>query len=733
MQDKPPSSFFRVTRRRGQTERPPEQAEEQTAEPESKELTSDKKPAPEGERARIVIPRQERGTRRRSGLDIELREVRHGTTARVPYLRVVPRRQQLLQRAPGLIEATELGSEPTDSLGQAFAAARRALIGSRLATSRAIHERLTKVKALAILSSDALSSSAYATEEMLIVLALAGSGAFTHALPIAGVIALLLTVVVLSYRQTIRAYPRGGGAYTVARENLGLAPGLAAAAALMVDYVLTVSVSVAAGVAAVTSAAPELHDLRVPIGVGIIALLTLGNFRGIRESGSIFAAPTYFFLFSMGTVIVVGLVKVIANDAPGSLLNEAPSQEEVVATQGLSLWLILRAFSSGGAALTGVEAISNDVPLFQPPESRNARTTLTVMAGLLAFLFLGITFLTSRYGLAPSEDETLVSALGREILGKNVLYYAYQVGTALVLFLAANTSFNAFPLLSAILAKDRIMPSQFAFRGDRLTFSNGIFLLAGAAALLIVAFGGEVTRLIPLYAIGVFASFTLSQSGMVRHWWRLREHGWRQSMAINGLGAIATGIVAAIITATKFQHGAWLSILLMAALMLLFYRIYRYYQRFDKEMEVEAAAPGSGGALPSVRDGAGLVLVPVSLVNKLTLAAMRHGKTISGNVTGVHIAEDVSEAEEFRRRWDEAMPDTPLMIIESPYRALAAPLLAYIESLRRDEPRITLLLPILEPRHWWERLLHNQSIRTLKRLEMREGVSVEEFPFRPEN
>jgi amino acid transporter len=690
------------------------------------------------ERARIVIPRQERGAPDRPEQDIELREVRYGQASRGPYLRVVPRQRRFTQVAPGHLEATRLASLPVDAVGRYLAGVKRVIIGSPFATSQAIHERLTKIKALPIFSSDAVSSSAYATEEILIMLALAGSGALSWALPIAGVIVLLLAIVALSYRQTIKAYPSGGGAYIVAHENLGQKPGLTAAAALMVDYVLTVAVSVAAGVAAVTSAAPGLYDLRVPIGVLVVALFTLGNLRGIRESGTLFAAPTYFFILAMGTMIVVGMVKVLTGDAPGSLLHSAPPRETVAATQGLTLFLILRAFSSGSAALTGVEAISNGVPAFKPPESQNARTTLTMMACILGFLVLGVTFLASRYGLVPTEKETIVSMLGREILGKNPLYYAYQAATAMVLFMAANTSFADFPRVSAILANDRFMPRQFAFKGDRLAFSRGIVFLAGAASLLLVVFAGDVTRLIPLYAIGVFVSFTLSQSGMVRHWWRLRETGWRTSMAINGVGAAMTAVVAVIIAGTKFTHGAWISILLMLALILLFTGIRRHYDWFEEAVEADEVAPPSGipaavpAGRPPMREH---IVVPVDAINKVSLAAIEFVRELSGRATAVYVTDDREEAEELRARWEETVPDVRLLVIESPYRAFVAPMLAYVGSLQRAEPgaNITVVLPGFVPRHWWERPLHNQDVLRLKpHLRNRPGVRVIDFPYRLE-
>jgi len=687
---------------------------------------------------RVVVPRQERGAPDRPEPDIELREVRYGRTARGPYLRVVPRQRRFMRVAPGYLEATRLASLPVDTLGRYLAGFKRVIIGSPFATSQAIHERLTKLKALPVFSSDALSSSTYGPEEILIMLVLAGSGALSNALPITMVIVLLLAIVTLSYRQTIKAYPSGGGAYTVAHENLGRNPGLAAAAALMVDYVLTVAVSVAAGVAAITSAAPGLYDVRVPMGVAVVAVFAWGNLRGTRESGTLFAAPTYFFILAMGTMIVAGLIKVVMGDAPGSLLHAAPAREEVAATQGLTLFLVLRAFSSGSAALTGVEAISNAVPAFKPPESRNARTVLTMMACILGFLVLGVAYLSTRYGLVPRADETIVSMLGREVLGENVLYYGYQAATALVLFMAANTSFAGFPWLSAIVAKDGFMPRQFAFKGDRLAFSYGIVFLAAAASLLLVVFAGEVTRLIPLYAVGVFVSFTLSQSGMVRRWWRLREPGWRMSLAINGVGAAATAVVAVIIASTKFAQGAWISILLMLGLMLMFTFIGRHYHWFEEEVRVDEGALPSGipGAVPAERlRGREHVVVPVDAINKISVGAIGLARELSGRVTAVHITDDREQAEEFRGRWEKTIPDVPLLVVESPYRAFVAPMLAYIGSLERAEPGvgITVVLPGFVPRHWWEGPLHNQDALRLKpHLRKRPTVRVIDFPYRLE-
>ncbi len=731
MDKKSRPSFVRIRLRKGRpaegetTEPPP--AGEAAAEAEAAE--------PSEHHARVVIPRQERGGPDRPEQDIELREVRYGRASRGPYLRVVPRQQRFTRLGPGYLEATPLGSLPADTIGRYIAGFKRVIIGSPFATSQAIHERLTKIKALPIFSSDAISSSAYGPEEILRVLVLAGSGALAIALPIAGMIVLLLAILTLSYRQTIKAYPSGGGSYIVAHENLGQKPGLLAAAALFVDYNLTAAVSVAAGVAAITSAVPALYDVRVPMGVAIVAVFAWGNLRGIRESGTLFASPAYFFILAMGMVIVVGLFKVVTGQAPGSLLHAAPTRETVVATQGLTVFLVLRAFSSGSSSLTGVEAISNGVPAFKPPESQNARTTMVMMGAILGLLVLGIAFLSNRYGMVPSEKETIVSMLGREVLGKNPLYYAFQAATALVLFLAANTSFADFPRVSAILAKDGYMPRQFAFKGDRLAFSHGIVDHAIIASLLLFVFNGEVTRMIPLYAVGVYLAFTLSQAGMVRHWWRLREPGWRTSMAINGVGAAATAVVAAVSLGTKFTQGAWISALMMLALIVLFTRIRHHYDRFEEEMRVEEGAlpAGTPTTVPAVRlSSREHVLVPVDTINKVTLAAIAFVRELSSRATAVYVTDDREEAEQFQARWEKMIPDVPLLVIESPYRALVAPMLAYVGSLQRSEPDvgIALVLPRFVPRHWWERPLHNQDVLRLKgQLSKRPGVRVVEFPY----
>ena len=684
-------------------------------------------------RERIVVPRQERGGGR-SSLDIDLREVRYGATSKGVYLRVIPRQQQFKQRGAGYFEATAEGSRPRGAIARVESAIKQTILGSPFATSRLIHERLTKVRALGVFSSDPLSSAAYSAEEIMLVLMLAGAGALYLTLPVTGALLALLWTVRLSYIQTIKAYPNGGGAYIVAHENLGVTPALIAAAALLVDYVLTVAVSVAAGVAAITSAAPELFDLRVPLSLLAVAVITWGNLRGVRESGAIFGLPTYFFILCFSGMIIVSLVKLAIGEAPGTFLHSAPASQQIVATSGLSVFLVLRAFSSGAAAVTGIEAISNGVPAFKPPESRNAQITMQWEAAFLGFFLLGVAFLATRYGIVPQPDETVVSILGREVLGKNVLYYAYQVGTAGVLLLAANTAYADFPRLSAILAKDRFAPRQLAFRGDRLAFSNGIMLLGAAAAVLLVIFQAQVTRLIPLYILGVFISMTLSQSGMVRHWLRLREHGWRISLVLNAFGAVATGVVVVIVGATKFTEGAWISVIAMLALFCVFALIRSHYGRLERKLRVdESEVPVAVPAAVSSEPPRDHVIVPVDDINKISIGAIGMAREISSMVTAVHVFDDQQLAEQFRERWARAVPDVPLLLLESPFRQFVSPILACVERLEQTESRrIVVILPTFEPRHWWERLLHNRDVLRLRPfLKQRKNVRVLDFPYSP--
>jgi len=647
--------------------------------------------------------------------DLELHEIRKGQKPGSRYVRLAPRSEQPFRRLgrPDLLEAMEAAIRPRSALEAVWRQFKRLLVGAPLASTRLAQERLSKVKALAVFSSDLLSSSAYATEEILLILVLAGTVALNRSIPIALAIAALAAIVATSYRQTIRAYPSGGGAFLVAKDNLGRLPGLVAGASLLVDYTLTVAVSVAAGVAAITSAAPALQDERVVLGVVFIAVLTLGNLRGIRESGTIFAIPAYIFIASFGSMLAVGLVRVVVD---GDLQAAAPPNAVAAGTQSVGLFLILRAFSSGSAALTGIEAVSNGVPNFKPPESKNAGIVLVWMAVILTTFFVGLTVLTHQLDVAPSETKTVVAQVAQTVFGKTPLFYIVQAATAMILVLAANTSFNGLPVLASVMARDRFLPRQFSFRGDRLAFSYGIVALGAASAGLLIVFGGQTHRLIPLYAVGVFTGFTLSQAGMVLHWRRTQEKGWTRALSINAIGAVATGVVAVIIASTKFISGAWISLLGVAFLTYLFSAIGRHYDRVGKQLEVTTMAKAPAGP----QEAAGrsqAVLVPVDDVNEAVRRTVEYAQTISENVTALHVSDNAEEAEEIRQRWEEVIPEIPIVLIESPYRSFIAPILAYIDALDRSYPgeTVTVVLPELVPRHFWQGILHNQSAIPLKR------------------
>ena len=645
--------------------------------------------------------------------DLQLYEVRRGVKPGSRYVRITPSTQQTLRRmAPAYLQATSVLLRPRTLPGQLWTGMKRVLVGSPLASSQAIHERLDKVRALAIFSSDALSSSAYATEEILLVLVLAGSGALTASLPIAAVITALLVTVAFSYRQTVRAYPGGGGSYTVARENLGTIPGLTAAGALMVDYTLTVAVSTSAGVAAITSAAPGLYHERLPLALLCVGIIVVGNLRGLRESGTLFAIPTYLFVFSFAAMLATGFVR----HAMGAEAPPVPAESAATMTGSLSLILILRAFSSGCSALTGIEAMANGVPAFKPPESKNAATTLVWMAAILTVFFLGLTALAHLFEVVPVEQPTVVSQVARASFGKTPPYYILQVSTMLILLMATNSSFAGFPRLASVMAHDRFLPSHMSFRGDRLAFSTGILVLGAAASGLLFIYGADTHRLIPLYAVGVFVSFSLSQAGMVLHWHRTREPGRQRSMMINGTGAVATGVVALVTASTKFTHGAWLVLLAIPIMVVLFERIHHHYQRVNEQLTIREAdlreARVSAG-----NSGSQTIIVPVDGLNRAVLRTVEYARSLSNNVTAVHVTDDLKQGEALRTEWEENMPDVPIVIVESPYRALVAPFLAYVDAVDRANPqgRITVVLPEFVPAHFWQGLLHNQPATRLKR------------------
>ena len=661
--------------------------------------------------------------------ELTLREERRGRRVGDRYVRVIhPFAESFKRQAAGHLVASERVLRPTDRFGRAVELVRRLAIGRRVATEHEMQERVGPIKGLAVFASDNISSSAYASEEIMRVLVLAGLGALALTMPTTIVIVAVMAIVVTSYQQTIRAYPNGGGSFVVASENLGRGPGLVAAAAMLTDYVLTVAVSIAAGVAALTSIFPALFEQRVLLGVGFVVVLWLGNLRGIRESANVFAIPTYVYLVAMYGLLAFGIWQAVSGSLPE--YSPPPAWLEEHGAEGLGLLLILRAFASGSVALTGTEAVSNGVPAFRPPETKNAGLVLILMGTFFASIFLGISFLSSQLGLVPdpAEQETVISQLTRTLVGAGTPYhYLIQISTALLLVLAANTAFVAFPLLAGILGKERFLPRQFQYRGDRLAYSVGIIVLALLASALIVVFEGSVTSLIPLYTVGVFMAFTLSQAGMVRHWWKRRdeERGWRWRAALNGAGAVATGLVAIIVGIAKFALGAWMVLLLIPFLIGLMWAIERHYRSVEHALAVTPGEP-----LPLVREP--LVIVPIGRLDRAALQAVAYARSISNEVTAVHVNDDRDEIEDMRREWEARGGPVELVILESPYRALMAPLLAYIDAIDRMDPArpITVVLSEFVPRHFWEYPLHNQSALRLKlRLLLRPNTVVIDVPY----
>ena len=615
---------------------------------------------------------------------------------------------------------------PASTFGKVSRAVRRGVIGRPLSSSEAEHERLSKTKALAVFSSDALSSVAYATQEILFVLLLTGATGLFYSWPIAIGIAVLLGIVIFSYRQTVIAYPGGGGAYIVSKDNLGTNPSLVAAAALLIDYILTVSVSISAGVAAITSAFPGMFDYRVTIGVVAIVIVLLLNLRGVSESGTIFSIPTYAFIACMFALIGLGMAVVFGF---GLGTHDVEVRGEF-GSQELTLFLILRAFAAGCTALTGVEAISDGVPAFKKPEARNAAATLLWMGGLLAAMFLGITYLANFFDLIPNEEETIISQLARTLVGEGPFYYIVQAFTALILILAANTAFADFPRLASFLARDKFLPHQFLFRGDRLAFTTGIFVLGVLSSLLVIIFDASVTNLIPLYAVGVFTSFTLSQSGMTKRW--LGEKSSRQrtvGLIFNGGGAVATTAVLLVIIATKFLAGAWIIIALVPLIIFLLRGIRGHYQDVAEQLVLTPA---------EIRDRLRLrkrevcAIVPVDSLNIASTRALEYAMAICKDVTAVHVAEDAEEVQKLQDKWSESGITVPLVIIESPYRTLIGPLVAYIEQQKFDHPDmlVNVVLPEFVPAHLGEQIMHNQSAFRLKTaLLFRPGIVVTDVPY----
>jgi amino acid transporter len=633
---------------------------------------------------------------------------------------------------PGQLTAKESASGPTTATGRAWARVKSLFIGRPLMSEEEIGERLSKKKALAIFSSDAISSSAYATEEILRALLVGGVAALALAMEVSVAIAILLIAVAISYRQVCLAYPTGGGSYSVSKRNFGWRTSLIAASALMIDYVMTVAVSTSSAVEQIVSAFPGLHDERVLIGVAAIALITIGNLRGIREAGNIFALPTYLFLGSALLMIAIGTFRIV-------VLGEGGATPQVVeqggqAIESLSIILFLRAFASGAVALTGVEAIATGVPAFKPPESKNAATTLAVMAALLGVLFVGITFLATNFGILPIDEperQTVISQVAAAVYGAGTpVFVLFQAFTALLLFLAANTSFAAFPRLLAILAQDGFMPRQFAFRGDRLAFSYGIIILATIAALLVIASGGETHLLIPLYAVGVFIDFTISQTGMIRHWRRERSPGWRRRLSINAFGAVLTAIVAVVVTVAKAPPSL-IVLLLVPLLFGVMTFIHRQYRGQEEELHVRDDLVIEGPHREQ------RVVIPVNGINRAVVQAVVFGRTLATDVRAVYVTEDPDAGEALRTRWERQLPGVPLVIVESPYRALIGPVTAYLDVLDlawppdKAAPITIVVLPEYVARHWWDRLLYNQAAKRLKAaLVGREHTVIADVPYR---
>jgi amino acid transporter len=599
---------------------------------------------------------------------------------------------------------------------------KRLVVGTPIPSHLAHHERLSRLTGLAVLSSDPLSSVAYATEEILRVLILVGIGALGLATPIAIVIASILAIVVFSYRQTIHAYPGGGGAYIVAKDNLGEAPALVAAAALLIDYVLTVAVSIAAGVAALTSAFPGWHINRVELTLAFVLVLMVGNLRGIRESGRIFSVPTYVFVASLLALVAAGAWRIVSG-AAAPVAAPAPLPP---AGETLSLFLLLTAFSNGCTAMTGVEAVSNGVPAFKPPEWRNAAATMLTMAVLSITMFLGITVLAQAYAIVPSDSETVVSQLARGVFGgRGAPYYTVQAATMLILVLAANTAYADFPRLASILARDRYLPRQLMNQGDRLAFSNGILGLSVFAAVLLVLYGGDTHSLIPLYMIGVFVSFTLSQAGMVAHWRRLRGPRWRTNAAVNGIGAAVTGVVLVVVAVTKAHEGAWIILLLIPVHVVFFRATRRHYDLVASQLSLNGLT-GRSRRRPNI------VIVPISGVHRAVVQALDYARSLSDDVRAVYVDVDPVGTDRMRREWDRWGGGVPLTVLESPYRSLMEPFLEELDRIAREQPDafVTVVLPEFVPARWWHHLFHNQRALLIKgALLFKRHVVVTSVPF----
>ncbi|MEP7003105.1 MAG: APC family permease [Chloroflexota bacterium] len=617
-------------------------------------------------------------------------------------------RNSEFRRRRGYVMSTERALESRTPIGRAMDKVRGVLFGHRLRTEEEGEERVSNITGLAIFASDNISSSAYATEETMRTLALAGTAALALTMPITVAILVVLAIVVTSYLQVIKAYPNGGGGYIVARENLGTLAGLIAAAALLIDYFLTVSVSVAGGLLAITTALPELDPIKVELGVAFIVLITLGNLRGIREAGVVFAGPTYFYAASVLGILAIGFFRILTGDVPTPVAPPAVLE----GGEALGAFLILRAFASGSVGLTGTEAVADGITAFRKPEARNGSIVLISMAILFATLFFGISYLATHLGIQVDATETksVLGLLAQSIVGQGIYFYVLQASTAVILILAANTSFSGFPRLASILAAHRYLPRQFAQRGDRLAFSFGIIALAIVATLLLVGFKASVSGLIPLYTIGVFIAFTLSQAGLVRRWWRMRERGWRIRIVVNGLGTVVTAVVTVVVAATKFALGAWMVLAILPVIVFLMWQVNKHYRRVEAELTISRTTRMSLGTRRA------RIIVPVSRVDRSALEALSVASGLVGDVSALHISFDEEGAVAFKERWARIGTDVPLEIIVSPYRAITRPLINYLNAIDDGDTARPVVVVLAEfvPRHWWDTVLHNQTALRLK-------------------
>ena len=596
---------------------------------------------------------------------------------------------------------------------------KRWLLGDPLKSAQAGHERLSKTLALAVFSSNAISSVAYATEEILLVLVLAGTAAVAWSIPISFAILFLIVVLTISYRQIVHEYPEGGGAYIVARNNLGELPALIAAAALMIDYVLTVAVSVAAGIAALTSAVPSLFAHREILGLVASLFIIVMNLRGVRESGKFFAVPTYFSIGALGVMVGIGSFQALF----GQGVSVSPDQQTAV--EELTLFLILRSFAAGCSAVTGMEVISNGVKAFRRPESQNASTTMIYMSLILAALFMGISFLAYHYGVMPKTDETVVSQLARFIFGAGPLYYALQIGTMLLLILAANSAFAGFPHLASILARDGYMPRQMGTFGDRLVFSNGIVILGFLACFLLILFRGDTHALIPLYAVGVFISFTFSQAGMVRRWLTGKGPHWRKKLIVNGVGAVTTGIATIIIASTKFTHGAWIVFLLILVLVWMFRSIRSHYKAVSEQI---ALTRDHRPPIPRRN----IVIIPISGVDQAVIRAVDYARSRAGEIRAVLVDVDPESTARIQTQWAQWGCGVQLTVVPCPYRSVLRSLLDHVEELlqKNQDHWVTVVIPEILPARWWQNILHNQRALRLKAaLLFKDRIILTDVPF----